>query len=703
MISNPVILSVIVPVRITPHREEILQRVSYCLQDRYLPENIEFLIVDDGSAPELAEKLKNICRKNELKYLNAGGDSHQPFNLAKVRNYAARHAKGQFILFMDVDLMPYPGFYRDILIEAEVLEMTHFIDRFLMCPVLYLTDKAWELHAKKDEYLRKSFFINAMLSADRDLIEKYSHGTSVVLVDRHYYLSVGGQNEMFEGWGFEDYEFTTRLIRKNPQFPIPQNWSTMAGNFMTISQYSGWKAAYRLHGDWLGSKGIYLFHIPHNVDDSFKHHPGRNQKLLERQLKRGSQIKDPAALCYLDSGSSLMFAKNPFCYSREFAPSLGKIVMAKEKDIYNAAKLKNYIEEHHIDRIVFSNPYANKYLLAIYQWCKEQNFPLIVAERGALPDSVYHDRRGFLSDGDSYNPDKWNRPLSCQQENEVQAYIESIRYGSKMLESQSDRIGPEQLRKKLGIANNKKVLFIPFQQPNDTVVRYFSGPIDSFDNFHNVVSRLPSQLAEQWCVVYKKHPVEDEVSHVSGAINADEFNVYDLIEMADALVLINSGVGLYGMMFAKPVYILGDAWYKHEDMNVVVKDESSLASHINAGFVPDRNVVQRFIYYLRYEFYSFGHQFQRRARLENGLPTTATLNIDYYELRGWGRETFYFTENSAVVGLESPLFDRYRSMQITTQSKLLKNRNSSVAKLKLKKLKERPLQFFIDGIKNRFR
>jgi len=376
-------------------------------------------VVDDGSDAEFAARLQKRCIQLGITYLATGADPGTPFNLARARNVGARYAKGRLLLFLDVDLLPCDGFYGDILDESALLGMDVHIDRFLMCPVIYLTQAGYEKIQGLPGRLRKAFAINAMLSYDLRYREKFSHGTSVILVNLHYYLCRGGQDERFEGWGYEDYEFTTRLMLHNPQFPLPENCSSMAGNFMTIDKYSGWKAAYRLHGDWLGSKGIYLLHMPHPVDRKYAANAARNQRRLEKRFRQGLQAEEPVPISYPEAGVSLLFRETPFCFFREFAPFLGRTIFANERSLCEAKSLASFLRTNHVSRVVFGNPYANDALLSIYGWCRKNRFPFVVCERGALPDSVFHDSGGFLCDSDSYSPGKWDKPLSKEQEERV--------------------------------------------------------------------------------------------------------------------------------------------------------------------------------------------------------------------------------------------------------------------------------------------
>jgi hypothetical protein len=288
----------------------------------------------------------------------------------------------------------------------------------------------------------------------------------------------------------------------------------------------------------------------------------------------------------------------------------------------------------------------------------------VVAERGALPDSVYHDKSGFLSDGDSYSFEKWDRPLEKAEIDATLRYIADIRAGDKMLEAQGARGDLVELKEKLKLRRGQRLLLVPFQQPNDTVVRYFSGRTN-FQQFHELIRNLVGALGDHWVVVYRRHPSERDLAPIPGAIDGSDYNLYDLLELTHSVALINSGVGIYGMMYGKPVYVFGEAWYAFDGIAKTVEDHApeAVARQIMTGYDVDFGRVLQFIHYLRYEFYSFGRMDSRRVTTSDGGQITATRAIDYYELDGWSGETRYLLPFDKRIGTNSPLFDRYRGSE----------------------------------------
>lgn len=654
-------LTVIIPIRITEGRRDLIERLTFFALDKELPETVDFIVVDDGSRDEdfiLLRRLEN----ERLKVIRTGARYYQDFSLARARNCAAQRAKGDFIIFMDADLAPYPGFYRDILLEMKSHKMSMHVNRFLMVPVIYLTEVGFDLMQKTPQDEWRSVFINAMNAHDQELIEKYSSGTSVIVVDRHYYLSRGGQDEDFQGWGFEDYEFTNRLIRRDRMFPLPENWLSMDGNFMTVRAYDGWKACYRLYGDWLAAKGIYLFHAPHPIERHYHSRKDQNLRHLLSKMKEDQEVpNEPPALPALEEGTSLLFRSNPFCWDREFAPYLGTPIFLNESEFETSSAFLDFVRDNRISRVVFANPYANEKLLQFYQECRSNNIPIVVCERGALPDSVYHDRGGFLLDSRSYLPEVWDTPLSSAEKEKTLEYISSIRHSSLMLEQQANRADISEMKKRLGIKHGQKVLLVPFQQPNDTVIRYFAGQVGSYENFRKKISGLVTALGPSWRVVYKKHPAEVDFTPIPGAIFAHDENIYDLLEVASAVAVINSGVGIYAMMFGKPLLVFGESWYSYEGLCQQVSPEDDVVALLNSDIAVDYERVLRFIHYLRFKFYSFGKMTSRRVRMPDGSPITATSNISYYEIRGWSREQRLLQPCEMPVRTDGPMFDRYRN------------------------------------------
>ena len=110
------------------------------------------------------------------------------------------------------------------------------------------------------------------------------------------------------------------------------------------------------------------------------------------------------------------------------------------------------------------------------------------------------------------------------------------------------------------------------QRPSDTVIKYMAGDSGGFDAFVDAIDSLANELRKKgWVVLCKKHPLETEFKTLKYARYVpDDTNIISLLELADRVALINSGVGLYAMMLEKPCYIFGNAFYSIDGVNYKV-------------------------------------------------------------------------------------------------------------------------------------
>jgi len=658
------ILTVIIPIRATISRD-ISERIEYCISDKNLDrQKVEFIVVDDGSDNENHLRHKEVCDKLNIKYIYLDTRSIN-ICMSRARNIGAMYSISKYIMFMDVDLYPYNGFYNDVLNEIHISRLDKFCNDFLMFGAIYLTkDLGTNTFFKSDESIRKNLFIHKLLENDKDYIEKFSTGTSVNVYNRYNYLSHGGYDEEFEKWGYEDLEFNSRIIYSSKKFPMPSNHLLDYQNFQNIVEYKGWKSIYRLYGDMSFQKGIILFHIWHDVDEQSDYIQGKlkNSKLFAKKQKDFFyEAKEPEALPSLNKGSTLLFSKtNPFIYNRKILPLLGKIHYLDE-NISSVSSILDYIKEHNISRVLMFNPYGTSKRLELYKILKQENKVVIIAERGALRDSVFYDYNGFNAESSSYDAVHWDKEITEEQRAVVLDYITEEKSLDYSLEKQNNRIGKTKLKEDLGISAEDKILFVPLQRPSDTVITYFCGSIKSYENFINLVQNVANDIDSTWKLVVKKHPLEDEAYKIENVVYSNH-NIKDLLDASDAILLINSGVGLLGMLWEKPVYYCGEVFYSDDRINKNVKSSKELLDYIEKDFTPDIEIMHRFLYYILEVFYSFGTFKTKEIAWEDGGRMTITSSIDFYKIRNIVDEKInYYNDDKSRVSHKSILFDRYRN------------------------------------------
>lgn len=687
-------ISVIIPIRVTPFRHDIFERIKFGIGSE--TENIEYIIVDDGSLENDANTIEELCSLLGFKYFSTGVSSNTPFNLARARNEGAKKATGKYIFFMDVDLLAFPGFYDDLLTEILVFDLDHNSDIFLMIPVVYLNQLGMKKYLEIDDKLRQSFITQILMKGDFDLIEKYSYGTSCILIDRLYYLTIGGQNENYEGWGYEDYEFTTKLIKLLNLFPKPNNYESMDGNFMTLNRYEGWKAEYKLFGLWMARKGIFLVHVPHPQDSKYRIHQDKNLELFKKSLTKILEHSDLKSILP-GRKKSLMLSTNPFCYHYKLNALLGDYYIYDVSGIKDWRDILAFFENNHFFQIVFSNPYGNPLFLELYNYCKQNSIPFIVCERGAFPDSVYHDRNGFLYDSSSYNPYNWDHPLGEEQRLMAESYLSKLEKGEFTLEKQPSRNSERSTLDYLDISNrNKKRVLIILQTQNDTVIKFFGKNFTTQQSLLHFLENLVKSYRDSCVFIYKNHPLENSPLMISNAINADEFHINDLIDVSDAVLTVNSGAGLIAALLGKPVFTLGHSWYSLPGIACLVHDESDFIAKL-ATFKPDPEKLLRFTYYLRFKFYSFGKQ-NTVVHNINGKKVSATKSIDYYEVQTFDNGRLYFKDPEYNIGFDSVLFKEFEASSLLKKNSMTKIIVNLLKKnKKLRKFYRDPNAYFRDS------
>lgn len=315
-------------------------------------------------------------------------------------------------------------------------------------------------------------------------------------------------------------------------------------------------------------------------------------------------------------------------------PELGELTFQHEKSLPSAEAAVELVRNSSFDAAIMPNPYGNERRLWVYRHLRAKGFPVVVFDRGGLPGSWFFDL-GFNADSEAYHPLQWDKPLSQTDREQVRAYLQSIRTEQEPLERQAEARSREELREHLGVTG-KKVLLVPFQRPSDTTIKYFCGSIGSFENFCalvNDVARYVERYLPDWTIVAKKHPLETVRPRCNVRFVADEENINSLIELSDMILVVNSGVGLLGSVWNKPVLHAGEAFYAHHDLNRAVRTYQDVVYNLVRPFVVNEETRDRFIWHLRTRVYSFGKFHTELIQQQDGSYRNITREIEFETVR----------------------------------------------------------------------
>lgn len=224
-------------------------------------------------------------------------------------------------------------------------------------------------------------------------------------------------------------------------------------------------------------------------------------------------------------------------------------------------------------------------------------------------------------------------------------YIKNLKDGNDSLEKQGDRLGGEKAKKALGFSSKKKIIFVPLQRPSDTVIKFFSGSVGSVKNFIQQVLQLEKLLnkdSSDWFFLLKKHPLETEYfSFESDNVGyvPDDTNMYDLIEMSTAVLLINSGVGLNALAYEKKVICMGQSFYASPGLAIHAESVDQAYEIItNPEKTSSYLQVSRFFNHLVEKVYSFGKFETELVADQDGSFRNVTNKICFNQVRWLGVE-----------------------------------------------------------------
>ncbi len=195
------------------------------LKQYVLPD--EVVIADDGSGPETKNLIDRFTTKFPVSLVHIWHPDNG-YQLSTIKNKAVAAAKGDYIIFIDGDLVLHPYFIFDykqnlhtgeILVASRVFLSEAYTKKLLLqkeAPV-----KAWPWHSEKNwpSAIRITWlhhFIKGSTS--------YAGARGGLMgVFRNDYIKVNGFDESFTGWGREDSDLFVRLLnsgikRKNIKF-----------------------------------------------------------------------------------------------------------------------------------------------------------------------------------------------------------------------------------------------------------------------------------------------------------------------------------------------------------------------------------------------------------------------------------------------------------------------------------------------------
>jgi capsular polysaccharide export protein len=161
-----------------------------------------------------------------------------------------------------------------------------------------------------------------------------------------------------------------------------------------------------------------------------------------------------------------------------------------------------------------------------------------------------------------------------------------------------------------------KYVFIPLQVVKDSQLLLYSPLVgNDMELFIASCHSAIEQVAGDYRVLVKLHPADlrnvdytEMMRKYPDIIWLKDYPANKLIKAASLVITINSTVGVEALIHDKPVITLGDNFYNVPEVVHHVNSLEELPQAINSALsvAPDKQHIQRFLYYLYHHYFTHG-------------------------------------------------------------------------------------------------
>ncbi len=217
--------------------------------------DLNIVVADNGSEDATGERLK----KEFGQLVGVLDTSHCSGNISASRNEAARCGKSDIIVFLDDDMIvaESDGLSRSIAVGREVDFACGAVRRWapLDWPnMIRDDDPIIKVRSTLDHTSQEPFSINRV--SGKNILDNRSYLANFGTIKRSVFEGVGGYDEDYEGWGYQDTDLMWRLCVEGHEY------------------------------DLFSRHGITVYHLSHKVDKSSSYELNR-RRFVSKQRRDG--------------------------------------------------------------------------------------------------------------------------------------------------------------------------------------------------------------------------------------------------------------------------------------------------------------------------------------------------------------------------------------------------------------------------------
>ena len=568
---------------IIPYRNRLTQLKSFfsCIHHNLTSNWLKFIVVSHGDY-----SMVELCNEYGVEY-DVIGNHTEPFNLLNIMTYASDTYEYDYIGIHDIDCHVDRNFFKKLLAELHK-------NQFMLIGTYYLSKELSDTIFASDNYaniIQQFIKLNMQRKQYRGSIPYYSKKIYLKSQWSTFYRTL----TPYSGHGAEDFVFA-HVLNKAGFIIDTTTIRDYPGNF---KEASGIRKLVEMYNNISYNENLLTYHKWH------EQMPANNSNWT----KWSSDIQkyDNKRIMY-ESGV------------------VTKSLINQHYTNYNSELIKsdmNFLQLIETDKVFaffIHNPYnpAQKWRLKLIELCRQYNINCYVVERGGLLNTYYIDKTHFCTKSTISKYSYFERfQLTLKQTLYIEKYIENYIKSEQSLEKQ---IHDNSSTINTLIQMQKKIIFVPLQNPNDVTIIHDSGFAQSFDNFLDIVHRLSINYESEYIFVVKPHPIDHtNLSVYAKRLPKCKFYVFDfrtILKHAKYVLLINSGIGLESLLYGKTVLVCGNTYYKHPRLNINVSKLEDIYNCLDgrSNFKLDKNDVNKYIYFLVKKYYSTSHEIKNEDR-----------------------------------------------------------------------------------------
>ncbi|HIW06401.1 MAG TPA: hypothetical protein H9889_03625, partial [Candidatus Ignatzschineria merdigallinarum] len=578
-------ITVCVAVRATDLNPWVLDRLGFMLSF-YTP-SPRFLVIDFGSEEPFSTEIEGICQTADSKVDYIYLDDKDTFSASIARNHCLEFVKTDLMFFTDVDVVHHQRFFGDLANIATDLELLTAIRRTLFMPVYHVGKEASEefqtlSNSQKNIFLKTVNYVGQTTAFNNvcDFIAPYSN---VYLIHKNFFKISGGYCSDFRGHGSEDFEFLVRLGILSSSIPLPEQlnkdfFGPMKDSFWKEQDYTGFRRYLEALTKMSESLGLACFHVWHDKPrgkgywtdqndwkrDTFNDVLGRYYPHLENIIEVDYLPREKQALCLFNDVNSWGY----FLPLRLYGYQLSAVTSITDDNLQN---IYANLERQLYDEVFIFNPYMKSHqkYRGILEVARNLGIKITVIERGGLPNSIYYADEVVYGDSTYKKLDKILSNYQCHNATVTESIIKRLKKGDDVLESQDSY--EETRRRNLLLSFAKSdIFFIPLQLSDDMAVTKFVDGYTEYRDFYEEIKEVVIANPDKIFVI-KQHPLSklkvnnDQLDNLIIATERD--NIHALIDLASAIIVYNSGVGLLSCLHQKPTFNIGNAYYTSQNLS----------------------------------------------------------------------------------------------------------------------------------------